>query len=150
MKKFIFTLEKVLSYKEQLLEGLKNEMAVLESKLHEMEMQIVSLQDEFDGKNRELRAKFAEGISSSSVSAFKQYMIEVNRRCALLEVQKADLRRAIADKRREIVKMNSDISGLKRLRNKQLAGYQALCRKEQEQMVEEFVGRSRCSAGPAQ
>lgn len=147
MKKFVFSLEKVLSYKEQLLEVLKNEMAVLEAKLHEMEVQIASFQEESAARNRELRARFSQGVQSESVAVFKRYLIEIDQRILKLELQKADLLKVIAAKRVEIVGMNSDISGLDRLRDKQLTEYLSLCRKEQEQMIEEFVGRSRCSAG---
>lgn len=147
MKKFVFTLQKVLDYKQQILEVLKNEMAVLEAKLREMETHIEEIRQESRQTDGELCEKLEDGINPDGVALYKRYLIELNRRAILLEVQKADLLRAVSAKRQEIIGMNSDISGLERLKDKQLAEYLSLSRKEQELMIEEFVSRARCSVG---
>lgn len=147
MKKFKFSLEKVLGYKKQLLEGLKNEMARLQMECRELEDKIAEIAREFSETNETLKIRLTEGLELRDLEIYKRYFSALNRKTNLLEAQKQEYLLAISAKQEEIVTMNSDISGLEKLRDKQLAEYLAQSRKEQELMIEEFVGRARCSAG---
>ena len=147
MKKFQFSLEKVLGYKKQLLEVLKNEMAKLQMQCRELEDQIAELSRNFRATNETLKTRLTEGLAPRELEVYKRYFSDLNRKTNLLEAQKQEYLLAVAAKQGEIVQMNSDISGLEKLRDKQLAEYLVQSRKEQEQMIEEFVGRARCSAG---
>lgn len=48
MKKFVFSLEKVLRYKKQTLDFLKNELAQLRMKQNDLEVQIADLNHQFE------------------------------------------------------------------------------------------------------
>ena len=62
MKKFIFSLEKVLDFKQQTLDIKKNEIAVLQAKLHELEKEIESLNEKFIISNGRMKQEMQQGL----------------------------------------------------------------------------------------
>ena len=142
MKQFAFTLEKVLRFKRETLDLLKNELEQLRYRQHEIEQSIETVNGEFCRYNRMLTEKMKDGMNSQSIAVYKKYFGELNRQVRLLQEQLQKAILAVEAKQREIVSMNSDISGLERVRDKQLQAYLAKDRKEQEQFIEEFVGRA--------
>lgn len=147
MKKFVFTLEKVLNYKQQVLEVQKNEMAQLQAGLSELDKKIRALELRSLELSRQLAARLCDGLATRDVVECKSFQSELIRKIRELCEKKDQLLELIALKRQEIVRMNGDISGLERLKDRQLKDYRKLCGKEQELAIEEFVGRARCSAG---
>lgn len=147
MKKFVFTLEKVLNYKKQILEVQKNEMAQLQANRNELDARIEALELRFRNLGEELDARLSDGLSTGEALDCKSFQSELMRQIRLLREKREQLLELIARKRQEIIRMNGDISGLERLKDRQWDDYRKLCGKEQELAVEEFVGRSRCSAG---
>ena len=142
MKQFVFTLEKVLRFKQETLDMLKNELEQLRYRQREIERSIENVNSEFNRYNRALTEKMQGGMPPRSIAVYKRYFGELNRQGRLLQEQREKAVLAVAAKQQEIVQMNSDISGLERIRGKQLQEYLAKDRKEQEQFIEEFVGRS--------
>lgn len=143
MKKFVFPLENVLSYKKESLEMLRNEMAQLRQKIRDLEDEIAARRRESAELNRALAVRLQTGMETSGFAAYKRYFRDLDRRVDALEARRAALLREAAAKQEEIVRMNSDISGLEKLREKQFKAYEAEDRKEQEQFVEEFVTRAK-------
>lgn len=145
MKKFVFSLESVLRYKEETLDMLKNEMAQLQMKIRELEQEILRMKREYSDLNRTLALEMKTGVEPCGIAVYKRYFAELDRQVRKLESQRAAVQRAAAAKQSGIVKMKSDISGLEKLRESQRRDYEAQGRKEQEQMIEEFVSRRRDS-----
>lgn len=147
MKKFIFSLEKVLGYKRQILDFLKNELSRLQMQLNEMERQIEDGNHEFENTNHSLIVKMRGGMAPHDIAIYKSYLGDLNQRILSLQEKKKEFVDAVATKQQEVVQMNSDISGLERLKDKQLEAYLSEERKEQEAFIEEFVGRANSQAG---
>lgn len=147
MKKFVFSLESVLRYKKETLDALKNEMAQLHLKIRELEDGISRTQQEYNGLNRTLVLQMKTGAEPRDIAVYKRYFAELDRRVRKLEAQRTAVQRAAATKQEEIVHMKSDISGLEKLREAQQKEYEARDRKEQEQLIEEFVTRTKDSSG---
>ncbi len=146
MKKFIFSLENVLRYKQETLGMLKNEMTQLQMKIRELEKTISGIKREYAELNHALALELKSGVISNSMAIYKRYFAELDRRAGSLELQKAAVRKTAAAKQAEIVHMKSDISGLEKLRDSQRRAYEAQGRKEQEQVLEEFVSHKRVAA----
>lgn len=142
MKKFVFTLEKVLRFKQETLDLLKNELEQLRYRQREIEQSIEKVNDDFQRHNRELRGKMRNGMDPSGIAVYKRYFGELNRQGTLLQERREKAVLAIEAKQQEIVRMKSDISGLERVRDRQLQDYLAQDRKEQERFIEEFVSRT--------
>lgn len=147
MKKFVFSLQRVLDYKEQILGLLKSELSRLQLNRKEIEKKIQNAELEFDNTNRNLVVKMKGGMTRTEIAAHKCYLEEINRKILALQEDLRKAMEAIAAKQREIVQMNSDISGLKHLKEHQLDAYRSEERKEQETLVEEFVGRAKSVCG---
>lgn len=147
MKKFVFSLESVLRYKQQLLDVLKNEMARLESDLHEIEKNILQIENEFTDMNGNLATELKTGLTAQNFAAYKSYLHFLNKKAEKLNSDKSGILQKISSKKQEIISMNSDISGLERLKDKHWDEYLKQNRKEQELFIEEFVGRSHCTTG---
>ena len=146
MKKFAFSLESVLRYKRQLLGVLKNEMSHLEADLHEAENQIAKTESKFSEINCSLLSELKTGLTAQNFTAYKGYLHYLNKDLEKLNSDKLINSNKIASKKQEIISMNSDISGLERLKDKHWDEYLKQNRKEQELFIEEFIGRSHCTA----
>lgn len=147
MKKFAFSLEKVLGYKRQVLGVLKNELSRLQLQRREIEQKMDEIDCEFEATNQKLSAQMRDGMSPHTVAVYKAYLDSLNRRTLTLLDEKRKLLKMIAAKQEEIVRMNCDISGLERLRDKQFEAYCTQERKEQETFIEEFVSHVGSTAG---
>jgi flagellar export protein FliJ len=147
MKKFVFSLEKVLGYKQQLLGMLKNELSALQAQRLELIGQIEQANHEFDNTNQLLIVKMKEGMSRHEIASYKNFLAVVNRRIVSLTENLRALEQQISAKQQEIIQMNSDISGLEHVKNRQLALYRAEAQKEQETLIEEFVSHAGARAG---
>lgn len=147
MKQFAFTLEKVLRFKKETLDLLKNELQQLRFRQREIENAMVEISEAFRGSNRALTENMKTGMGPQSIAVYKKYFGELNRRNKVLQEQREKAVLAVAAKQKEVVQMNSDISGLERIREKQLQEYLAKDRREQEQFIEEFVGRADVRVG---
>ncbi|HEX2985411.1 MAG TPA: flagellar export protein FliJ [Caproiciproducens sp.] len=143
MKKFSFSLEKVLDFKQQALEVKKNELSVLQMKLQDIESEIEDLNRRFVESNRQMAEKMRTGLNTSEILVYKTYFDTLNRGIEKLKQEKARMEQIISDKKAEIVAANSEISGLEKLKEKQLAEYRKNVQKAEEQAIEEFVSQAR-------
>lgn len=146
MKKFAFSLERVLGYKRQVLDLLKNELGVLQARCTELQCAIEKAEADFAGTDRLLRDKMRRCVTPQDIASYKSYLSELNRQILALQQKKLEAERAAAEKQEEVVRMNGEISALDHLKERQLAEYFAEERKEQETLVEEFVSHSRIRA----
>ena len=73
MKKFVFSLEKVLSFQRQKLDVKKQELSVLHGSLHELEQEIRNLEARFAGLNAEMRQAAQTGMNACDMAAYKIY-----------------------------------------------------------------------------
>lgn len=145
MKKFVFSLEKVLNLKQQLLDVEINEMALLQEKLEQILGEIRQLNAAFQKYNKELNEEMSIGIGPREVMVYKMYFHEITQKTNGCAKRKKGVEEEIALKKEELIALKTDISGLEKLREKQRAEYEALLHKQQELEVEEYVNRN-CSA----
>lgn len=146
MKKFVFSLEKVLDYKQQILNVLKNEFADLQMKLRDIIEQIEQLNQQFTALNLQMQAEIQEGLSAGDIAVYKTYLQALNSKTQKLIQTKIQLQNAVEQKKQEVLVAKSEISGLEKLKDKQLKEYNFQIQKIQEQSIEEFVSHAR-SAG---
>jgi flagellar export protein FliJ len=147
MKKFVFSLEKVLDFKQQTLDVKKNEIAVFQMKLQELEMEINDLNEKFTISNRKMVQEMQHGISQSDISIYKMYFNTLNQKIQKLLEDKRQLSEIITQKKIEMVQINSEISGLEKLRDKQLTEYLKSKQKSDELEIDEFVSQTHSSWG---
>jgi len=143
MKKFIFSLEKVLDFKQQTLDVKKNEIAVLQAKLHELEKEIEALNEKFIISNDRMKKEMQQGISQNDVAIYKMYFGTLNQKIQKLQQDKGQLFEIIMQKKSELIQINSEISGFEKLKEKQFTEYSKIKQKSDELAIDEFVSQAR-------
>lgn len=146
MKKFAFSLEKVLSFKQQTLDVKRNELAALKMKLQTIEEQIKELNDKFDTENSRMAEQMKIGITANTVLIYKTYLSGITDKMKNLQTAHNQLSAVIEQKETDLIAIKSEISGLEKLKEKQWAEYCKEVQKLQEIAVEEFVNQVRIRA----
>lgn len=147
MKKFKFSLDTVLSYKDQVLNSLKIEHGVI---LAEIRMQEEVLEDvwrRYRDYNEEFRDQKLSGISALDAlmyeSGLRAQELEIKRETEKLEA----LRIKEEQKRNEVVEAKKETASLEKLRERKLDTYNKGVQKSEEQRIEEFVSTQRAMTG---
>ena len=145
MKKFMFSLEKVLSFKQQTLNVKMNELGLFQIKLLEIEKEINDLNKKFADTNQIMVEALQTGLNSNDIAVYKLYFNTLNQKIQKLIEDKNRLAEVIAQKKADIIAINSEISGLEKLREKQLAEYLKVVQKANELAMDEYVNQVRSS-----
>lgn len=143
MKKFNFSLQKVLEIKEQLLKNLKNELGYLNEQMRNIDIEIKNLTNKYKDTNVELIEKSSTGISAGEISYYKMFMNTILKSIEKKETDKIILNKKIEEKRHEIINMNMEISSLEKLRDKEYEKYNHSLIKSEEIFIDEFVSNSK-------
>lgn len=139
MKKFSFSLQKILEIKEQVLENLKLELSNLNNDYKNIEQYIENLKNKFKTVNCEFDEKSAVSISVGEMSYYKIYLSSILKQIDNKEEEKEIILKKIETKRHEIVNMNKEISSLEKLRENELDKYKKALLKSEEIFIDEFV-----------
>ncbi len=142
MKKFKFSLEKVLQLKEQILKNLKNDLSFLQLALKEKEVEIDDLWVKYYKTDNEYKEKSSKSIMPYEIAQYKDYMNYITNLIKKKEEEKAVIIKKIEAKKLEIINMNIDISTLEKLKDKKLIKYNYVVQKMEEILIEEFVSNS--------
>ncbi|WP_085833615.1 flagellar export protein FliJ [Clostridium merdae] len=142
MKKFVFSLEKVLRFHEQELDVKKQELAAIKASLHQLDLKIQQKKLELVQLNQEMSRAITVGLNARDLAVYKMYFRTAEHEIRQLEEQRADLQIKADEKQESVVQTNQEISGLEKLKDKQLDQYNASTRKQQELEIEEFISQS--------
>ena len=149
MKKFKFSLDTVLSYKQQVLEALQGEHALALAAVREQETLLENLWQQYRDYNAEYRRRAEEGLPLTEALMYQNGL-----RAAEQEIQRETQRleelRAEEEKRREkVIEAKKDTSSIEKLREKKLDAYHNAEAKSEEAFIEEFVSTMRVNAANA-
>jgi flagellar FliJ protein len=143
MKKFYFSLETVLTYKDQVLESLQSEHAALLAKVLQQEEVVDGLWQEYRTCNEEYRERKREGMTIMDAMGYQRGLraleAEIQRESQRLE----EFKQEAEQKREEVVEAKKETSSLEKLKEKKQVDYQKTVQKSEEQLVEEFVSMAR-------
>ena len=139
MKKFKFSLEMVLHYKQQVLEALQGEHAAALSKLREQEELLEQMWKEYREYNEEYCEKKRVGMTISQALTY-QNGLRVLESQIQKETDKLEVFRKDEEKKRErVVEARKETASIEKLREKKLGMYQKALAKSEELFIEEFV-----------
>ena len=147
MKKFKFSLDTVLSYKQQVLDALQGEYAEAMAQVHAQEAVLEGLWQEYRNCNEEYRERAQEGMPITDALMYQNSLRaceqEIQRETKRLEELEAE-----AERRREkMVEAKKETSSIEKLREKKLDAYHKAEAKSEELFIEEFVSATRANAG---
>ena len=146
MKKFRFSLETVLDYKNQALEALRAEHGAILAQVRAKEQLIEDLETEHRQADDDFTQRKLEGINVLDAMSFEQYLRSLERKLQE-EYRKLDrLRRREEDKRAQVVEARKETATIEKLKEHKLEDYRKAEQKDEEQRIEEFVSTTRAMA----
>jgi len=139
LKKFHFTLDTLLNYKDQVLEREKNSLASLNAQKIEamnlkeaLELEMKEAQDDFN-----YRAQ--KGISAMEMFIFKEHHNTLRLRIEDAKRSIESLETAVERQLGVVTEASKEVKSLEKLEEKQLEDYNFKAAKADEQFIEEYV-----------
>ncbi len=139
MKKFRFSLETVMEYKQQVLDSLQAEHGAILAKVRRQEELIEELEAAYRHLAQEFNRRKLEGISILDAMKYEQYLRSSERQLEEAYQHLAKLQKQEEAKRDEVVEAKKETSSIEKLREKKLEGYNKAVQKSEEAMIDEFV-----------
>lgn len=146
MKKFFFSLDTVLGYKEQVLDGLKAEHARILAKVRECEAAIERMEEEHHRCVLEFRECRMNGMKVSDIHTYENYLEVLGVRIRKKYEELAKLKEKEEAKRNEVVEAKKETSSIDKLKEKKFKEYESEVQKEEERFIEEFVATKKAMA----
>lgn len=146
MKKFKFSLDSVLSYKQQVLDALKGEHAAILAQVRAQEEALEAVWRSYRDCDGEYRQRKAEGMTITDAMVY-QNGLRVLERDIQRETEKLEaLRKKEEKKRQEVVDAKIDTSSIEKLKEHKLEDYRKAEQKAEEVLIDEFVSSARARA----
>ncbi len=146
MKKFRFSLESVVDYKQQALDSLKREHGAVVAQVKAQEDYLAGLESDYREMDAEFCQRKLEGIAILDAMRYEQYLRAMERQIQQAILRLEDLRRLEEAKRAEVVSAKQDTSAIEKLKDKKLDSYNKAVQKSEEAMIDEFVSTTRAMA----
>ncbi len=139
MKKFRFSLQKLMDFREQELERQKNTLSMLQADLRRIQEARELLLDKVDEQSEQLDRVCRMGAVASEIAMRKRYIVTLQQEIHLKEQQAVLKQQEIENQLGVVVEATKDVKTLEKLEEKQLEEYNHQAGKENEQFIEEFV-----------
>lgn len=139
MKKFKFSLSSVLSYKEQCLESLQNEHAVILAKVRSVEDHIKEMEQAYRDFDQDYQQRCSMGIAITDARFCESRLRAMENDIRMEYVKLDEVRKQAEQKRMEVVSAKQDAASIEKLKVKKEFAYQKAAAKDAEIFVEEFV-----------
>ena len=139
MKKFRFSLETVLEYKQQVLDSLQAEHGAILAQVRQQEELIEELEAEYRHMSGEFNRRKLEGLSILDAIKYEQVLRAMEREIEEARERLRELQKQAEKKREQVVEAKKETSSIEKLREKKLEGYNKAVQKSEEAMIDEFV-----------
>lgn len=139
MKKFQFSLQKLMDFREQELDRQKNTLSMLQADLRRIQEAREILLDKVDEQSEQLERVCRLGSSASDIAMRKRYIVTLQQEIHLKEQQALQKQQEIEQQLGVVVEATKDVKTLEKLEENQLEEYNHQAGKENEQFIEEFV-----------
>ncbi len=146
MKKFRFSLETVLDYKQQVLDALMAEHGTILAQVRAQETVVENLEEEHRQVDGDFSQCKMEGITVLEALNYEQYLRALEREIMTERRKLENLRRKEEQKRSQVVEARKETATIEKLKEHKLEDYRKAEQKEEEQRIEEFVSTTRAMA----
>lgn len=146
MKKFRFSLETVLDYKQQALDALQVEHGAILAQVRAQEMAIEEMEAAYRHLDGEFIRRKQEGITVVDAMKYDQYLRAMERQLEEAYQRLEELKKQAEKKRQEVVEAKKETSSIEKLREKKLDSYNKAVQKSEEAMIDELVSTKRVMA----
>ncbi|HNX63712.1 MAG TPA: flagellar export protein FliJ [Oscillospiraceae bacterium] len=139
MKKFKFSLDKLLNYKEQILDKEKNELSALRHKKQSAEEELLEVKNHLKVSNQNYIEKSQAGMSAQDMVVSKRYLNSLTDRIFQLDKIIAIYEEKIQKQLLVVIEATKEVNTIQKLEEKQLEEYNTAVRKADENFIQEFV-----------
>ncbi len=148
MKKFEFGLDNVLSYKQQVLEGVQNEYAQHMQRVHQQENLIAEIQRRYNALNKQFRDEASLGLTIAQASSYELGLRTLERQTEKETKKLIHYQEEAEIKRQEMIEARRGSVSLEYLKENKLEIHRKEMQKEQEKLIDEiFSGKKRVEIG---
>ena len=139
MKKFTFSLQKLMDFREQELDRQKNALSLLQSDLKRIDESREDLIKKLSEQEEQLERVYKMGSTAMDISMRKRYIVTLQQEIHIREQQAEEKKVEIEKQLSVVVDATKDVKTLEKLEEKQLEEYKHAVGKENELFIEEFV-----------
>lgn len=150
MKKFQFSLGKLLDYKDQVLDKEKNELAVLNGQRAQAYSDKEALQRKLKEAQDDFNRQAAKGMSAMQMTLFTGYHKSLRMQIEDAERAIVEIEKSVEKQTKVVTEASKDVNSLEKLREKQLSDYNFQAAKAEELFIEEYVSSSAIRAAQQQ
>ena len=150
MKKFQFTLQKLMDFRQQELDRQKNTLSALQADLQRIYAEKEQLIKQVEEFSAELETVCRQGAQAFEISVRKRYIVTLQQEIHAKDASAARKQEEINKQLGVVVEATKDVRALEKLEEKQLEDYKAAANKENEQFIEEFVSGQSIRAAQTQ
>lgn len=150
MKKFQFTLQKLMDFRQQELDRQKNTLSALQADLQRIYAEKEQLIKQVEEFSAELETVCRQGAQAFEISVRKRYIVTLQQEIHAKDTSAARKQEEINKQLGVVVEATKDVRTLEKLEEKQREDYKAAANKENEQFIEEFVSGQSIRAAQTQ
>lgn len=147
MKKFRFTLDTVLDYKQQELDGLTIEHGVILAQVRRQEEVLADAELRYMETDHEFSQRKLEGLTIADAMGYEMGLRVLEQEIEREKVKLDELRLQEQQKREQVVEAKIDTTGLEKLKEKKLTIYNKELQKDEERFIDELVMLTRAQGG---
>lgn len=142
MKQFKYRLETVLDYKNQVLDDLKSEHAVMLQRVNQKQEEIRGLHRELTGIENEFDRTKEAGAPIENYRLFDMCIVRMGEIIVEEKERLKVLKKKEEEKKQEVITARVDTSKFEKLKEKKYREYQKEAAKADEMFIEEFVSNA--------
>lgn len=142
MRKFVFTLESLKKYNEQILDSEKNILGKLRAELAELQDELEKTNEQYDLAREKLEQLLAGGTDAMRLAVSKKYISSLQQDIYRIKAKINAKNEEIKLQLEKVVEATKEVTKLEKLEEKQLEEHKYAEQKESEQFIEEFVSNS--------
>ena len=147
MKKFHFSLQKLMDFREQELDRQKNTLSALQAELKRINDGTEELRAKTAQASAELEQVCARGAQIGDIALRKRYIISLQQEIHRMELMAQQKQQEVNAQLDAVVEATKDVKTLEKLEEKQREEYAHKAGKENELFIEEFVSGQTVRAG---
>lgn len=142
MKRFEFSLNKLMGYKQQVLDKEKSSLAHLRMQQQKMQEEKEQLEASLHRSADEFRELSEKGVTVTQITMFKGYHQSLRMQIKELENSIEEMETKVQKQLGVVVEASKEVSSLEKLEEKQLEDYRFKAAKAEEQFISEYVMNS--------
>ncbi|MGN1034736.1 MAG: flagellar export protein FliJ, partial [Oscillospiraceae bacterium] len=139
MKKFNFSLQKVLDYRKQLLEVERNKLKLINAKILDIKQKRTELNREYETQNSQFEKDAKNGLQAMEYQTRQDYLTSLLEKDSKLLSLLKKIEKQQKEQTKVVIRSNQNALILERLRDKKIEEYNKDMLKDVEKMIDEFI-----------